>query len=1128
MKRENLFNDGWQFAKTALTGRQPETGWQPVEIPHDWLIWDTENLYQDGIGWYKKEFSLSPEQLEGCLYLRFDGVYMDSTVYINGETAFEWKYGYSTFTFDCSAWTQAGRNEILVRVVHQAPNSRWYSGAGIYRNVWMLACPKVHVVPDGVYITPVLEGGGWRVEVEAELSQPCRDVSIRHRVLNQEGRAEAQAEGGLQQTLTVQEPCLWDMENPVLYTLETCVEVPGQPEQTIYTNFGFRSIRFEPDTGFWLNGRRLKLLGVCQHHDLGCLGAAITTDGLRRQMQLLQSMGANSIRTAHNMPAPELMQLADEMGMLVVSEAFDIWEKSKNEFDYARFFPEWWAKDVDSWVRRDRNHPSLIMWSLGNEILDTHTDGRGLELTRMLCERVRRQDPKQHAPVTLGSNYMFGENAQQCADYVKIAGYNYSEKLYALHHAAHPDWVIYGSETGSVVQSRGIYHFPLRQPLLAEEDLQCSALGNSATSWGASSTETCILADFEADFSAGQFIWTGTDYIGEPTPYHTKSSYFGQIDTAGFPKDSFYIFKAGWTDWRKEPFVHIFPYWDFSPGQPIDVRVCSNAPEVELFFNGASQGRVRLGREQDRLIADYNLPYQPGSLTAKAYSPEGAVLAECKKLSFGNASRLVLNCWQHSLPADGKSLAFVTVTAVDDKGVAVENATNRVRVKVQGAGRLMGLDNGDSADFEQYKTVSRRLFSGKLLAVIGSGYTPGQILVRAESLGLQGAELSIQALPSGRKPGMPEFLLSVPGEGPVPHEVPARKIELVCKTGFALTEQCPEAVIEAVVHPAEADPQQLEWMVTDAAGIPSYIARVEPGQGQVRLTAFGDGEIWVKCQSKNGRGFYSLASQLCFTASGLGKRNINPYEFVSAGLYTDTDAELTNGNEKGIATPRETKSYVGFQNLDFGAFGADSVTLPVFSLTKDPFPIEIWEGVPDKEGAALLCEAQYTSGSIWNTYQQETYTLPRRLAGIKTVSFVFRQKVHLKGFVFHPADKAFQKLFAAENDGLYGDSFEVKGNSVEKIGNNVTILFSGMDYSARLPKAIEICGRTPLGSQPLRIQFAPESGGEQLEQTVEFQGSAEENRQSFSLEGRLSNGVYRVEFVFLPGSQFDFRWFQFL
>ncbi|MDE6128886.1 MAG: glycoside hydrolase family 2, partial [Lachnospiraceae bacterium] len=435
-------------------------------------------------------------------------------------------------------YLQAGDNVIMVRVDHHEPNSRWYSGAGIYRNVWLKTVPAVHFASDGIYVAVKRQEEDFLVEIEAELAGFAMRTGmavenggaaqeagssavarIRHGgKLITEGRITKEADSILLKgVILVEKPKLWDAENPNLYELELELD-NGDVEKTV---FGFREFVFSPEKGFLANGKQVKLHGVCEHHDLGSLGAAFNKAAMRRKLVTLKKMGVNAIRTSHNMPAPEFMELADEMGFYVDSEAFDMWEESKTEYDYARFFPEWAAKDVASWIRRDRNHPSVIMWSIGNEIHDTNV-ARGLEVTKMLTGYVKEHDPKGNAMVTIGSNYMPWEGAQNCADVVKLAGYNYLERYYDEHHEAHPDWMIYGSETSSAVQSRGVYHFPLSQSILTEDDEQCSSIGNSRPSWAGKSVEFCIYMDRAREFAAGQFLWTGHDYIGEPTPYHTK------------------------------------------------------------------------------------------------------------------------------------------------------------------------------------------------------------------------------------------------------------------------------------------------------------------------------------------------------------------------------------------------------------------------------------------------------------------------------------------------------------------------------------------------------------------------------------------------------------------------------
>ncbi|GGF81094.1 hypothetical protein GCM10010912_27750 [Paenibacillus albidus] len=1154
--KKRKYNGDWQFSKQPLHSRlelvASSPDWIPVTLPHDWLIYDTRNLYENGEGWYRHTLTLDEVPPHSRLSLRFEGVYMNSTLYVNGQMAGEWKYGYSTFEFDITPYLKVGENAIYMRVIHEAPNSRWYSGAGIYRSVWLNTYPETHLVPDGIYIVARNTADDfWTVNVETELRigllYPASGLSLRHSILDAEGTVIAQekcsvsAENNGQTaqvhaSLQAERPLLWDIGSPHLYKLRTELLYEDQVIDEELQVFGFRTFELDSQTGFSLNGRHLKIYGVCQHHDLGCLGAAVNKAALRRQFLLLQEMGVNAIRTAHNMPAVELMELADELGVLIVSEAFDMWERSKTTYDYARFFPEWWKRDIASWVRRDRNHPSLLMWSIGNEIYDTHADARGQEITRELQEEVLAHDPRGNAFVTIGSNYMPWENAQKCADLVKVAGYNYAEKYYDLHHLEHPDWIIYGSETCSTVQSRGIYHFPLAQSVLADDDEQCSSLGNSSTSWGAKSTEHCIIADRDAAYSLGQFLWTGFDYIGEPTPYFTKNSHFGQLDTAGFPKDSYYIYQSAWTDYRTRPMVHIFPYWDFSEGQLIDVRVCSNAPRIELFWNEISQGSFDIDHlNGQKLLGEWQLPYAPGVLHAVAYDEEGNVIATDRISSFGDAASLVLTPDKRELSADGSDLIFVTITTVDEEGRTVENANNRVQVTVEGAGRLVGLDNGDSTDYEAYKGVSRRLFSGKLLAVIASTLEAGPIVLRCTSPGLAAGELSLEAvaLPSERYTGDELVLyadcpLEAGGAAEVTSsapdmEIPVRKLEIICPQGNTLTADQRSLPVRVKLHPSNATCQEVQWRVTNAAGIDANEATLVAGGHEAVITGLGDGEVYVRCGTRSGAEGIRLYSQMEFKLSGLGKSALNPYEFISAGNHSRASRNLTNGNERGVATEREGESLIAFERIDFGDYGADEILLPIFSLDSESFPIEIWEGIPGEAGALLLSTVTYQKPSKWNVYQEEIYKLPKRLTGMTSLSFVLRRKIHLKGFQFLQKHKAYERLGALDNSRIYGDSFSVAENAIEGIGNNVSLVFAGMDFGDQECSRLVINGRSPLENNTLHLLFSGPQG--ESKQLIEFAGTGSYTAREFTLEP--VSGKQTVTFLFLPGSQFDLQWFQF-
>jgi beta-galactosidase len=1049
-------NDGWRFAKTKPGESEPER-FVPVTLPHDWLIGDTGNLYESGTGWYERELDASFLKDGQRLILRFDGVQTESTLYVNGREAGRWKYGYTAFEHDITGFLRMdGPERLLLKVEYVSPCSRWYTGAGMYRDVSLKMKNACRFVSDGIYVTTYYRDGRWEYEVDAEVATDGRPYDLRHTLLG--------AENGI-------EP--WSPDRPRLYTLRSELVVDGKVEDTEETRFGFRTVEFTPDRGFFLNGRRLRLNGVCLHHDLGALGAAVHRGAIRRQFTLLKTMGVNALRTAHNPPSKIFMELADEMGFLVMSELLDMWKRPKTPYDYARFFDEWVEKDAAAWIRRDRNHPSVILWSVGNEILDTHIDPEDGERTlRRLMALVRKHDPKGHAPVTFCSNYMPWEGTQRCADVIKIVGYNYAEKLYRPHHEEHPDWVIYGGETCSTVQSRGVYHFPLARSILADDDLQCSALGNSSTSWGAKSVEDCIIADRETSFSLGQFVWAGQDYIGEPTPYHTKSSYLGHIDTAGFPKDSYFLFQAAWTDHRTAPMVHLFPYWDFSPGQMIDVRVCSNAPRVELFLNGENLGAAEL---TGRFVADWRVPYRSGALRAVAYNERGETIAETERRSFGDAERLVLE----REVFDG--LTFVTITAVDRDANPVENANRRVRVSVRG-GELLGLDNGDPTDYDQYITDNRRLFAGKLLAIVK---------------------------PHGDEP-------PVVTAGFDERDIPVRKIELAAH-GYTFT---------ARIFPPEATYRDLYWRLTDSAGIDSPLGTLtvaEDGKSAV-VTPKGDGTLYVRCGVKNGRDHIALFSQLELEISGKGRPFLDPYSFVAGGLYNRSNAELTNGNERGVATLRDGESHVGFADLDFGSYGSDELVLPLFPLSGEPFEFEIWEGMPE-EGGERLTTVAWDKGSIWNTYREIVCRLPRRLRGVTTLCFVFRQKVHIKGFRFTKYVKAFRKLRASEADHIYGDSFTITPEAVERIGNNVSIVFEEMKFGQTGTAAVELCWRSDLPKNSIRIAFAGKDDEQQ--RTVEVERAKSWSSAVFPLGGRITEDR-TVSLIFLPGCSLDLAWVRFL
>ncbi len=1154
MTKKTLFLNGWYFTKQPLGStlediKERKEAFQAVNLPHDWLIYQGKELYEDSTGWYRKVFSCEKQQ-DYRYEIYFEGVYMDTTVYLNGQVLGQWKYGYSSFFFDMTPLLQEGDNELLVRVNYQAPNSRWYSGAGIYRNVYLRKQPKFHFITDSLYITPVKKSEDmWQVEVSAELSQESLNQEnsiLMVQILDREGTEVSKAELPFEKAVNqadgivtaqimtqVSNPELWNLEEPYLYHCRLVLKDENKVLDETKERLGFRIFTFDTDKGFFLNGVHVKLNGVCEHHDFGALGAVFNKEAMRRKLEILRKMGVNSIRSTHNMPAIGLLELADEMGFLIIDEAFDMWERPKTTYDYARFFPQWYRKDVRSWVRRDRNHPCILFWSIGNEIYDTHADARGQELTRSLMEETRKHDPAYHAQITIGSNYMPWENAQKCADIVKYAGYNYGEKYYDQHHREHPDWFMYGSETASTVQSRGVYHFPYKQSVLADEDEQCSALGNSTTSWGAKSSEMCILTERDREFSMGQFLWTGFDYIGEPTPYHTRNSYFGQIDTAGFEKDSFFLYRGAWTDAKKAPFVHVFPYWNFNPGQLVDVRVASNGAFVELLLNDRSIGEYQIDHEKGTVLTgNWQVPYEPGELTAIAYDENHQEIARESRHSYGEPVKLVMELYQpeKEFTAGNYDLAYVTISAVDAQGYPVEDANQYVEVSVKGAGWLTGLDNGDSTDTDEYKGYCRRMFNGKLLAIVAIGEHKGSIQVKAAAGGLQPAELTIVVSKEISIEGtsfIPEVFANKSGK-----DAPAwvRRIELTANDGNVFSPDKKQLSVTARIEPQEAmnwiKPEDLIWKTVNDAGIESPLAKVTDVSGfTAKVEAYGDGQFRLRCMTRNGTDIVKVISQLEFQAQGLGEANLNPYGFIAGGMYTYAEGDVGNGNEHGVSTARDGRTVVGFDHVDFGSFGSDQITLPVFELGGEECPIEIWEGIPGKPDSEMLARVVYHKPSIWNVYQEESYKLNRRIKGVTQISFVLHQKIHLKGFSFAPLQKAYEKLYASENDAVYGDTFTVAGREVTGIGNNVTLEYHDMDFGEEGCKSVTICGRTHNDKDAIHISF--QEGGQETRQLVEIAGTADGEYQQLTFPLQCVKGSKTVRFIFMPGSNFDFSWVQF-
>ena len=1113
-----LINDGWSFVKLpsgSLPSDAEKAGFTPVDLPHDWLIWQEDDLHQSADAWYRRTIEL-PDDHDPVIFIRFDGIYMDCDVFLNGQILCSHPYGYTAFDVPLTGKIRKGKNQLTVHIRHQSPNSRWYSGSGIFRDAFLILLPEEHIIQDSLYLSEKQTEGNWELIVSVNIAGNTEQRFFCV-VSDREGKKICETEGccsdgTAKASLMIPSGRAWSPEDPYLYQLDLNY---GTQHETC--RIGLRSVLLDPDRGLILNGNQIKLKGVCLHHDLGALGAAFHSKAARRQLNLMKEMGANAVRTSHNPPASAFLDLCDEMGLLVVDEAFDMWERPKTEYDYARFFSKWFKKDVASWICRDRRHPCVIMWSIGNEIYDIHADEKDREITQMLCNEVRIHDPLRHAFTTFGCNYMPWEGGQRCAEIVDAVGYNYGEKLYENHHRSHPNWIIYGSETASVLSSRGIYHFPIEQSIMSEADEQCSALGNSNTSWGAESLATILIDDEKQTFSMGQFIWSGIDYIGEPTPYHTRSCYFGQADTACFPKDSYYLFQSYW---KEEKIIHIGVSWDWNPGQMIDIPVITNCKEAELFLNGKSLGRKKTVRhDPERCIPVWKTSFVPGEIHAVGYDKTGNPICEDKRLTPGETDHLVLACEDPYLLSDGWDIVFVTVSAADQSGNPVENARDRVRINVTGGGRLIGTDNGDSTDPDSYKSDCRRLFSGKLLLIIASNGKPEDVSICVSRINGKAERMTVSVRKTILKPGV-SFIQHAVSKS-VGKKIHARKILIEPLDSAQLSAEMPECRFRCKVLPENATGYEIKWQVTNAAGIESPYVRLTEKNGIVKVRACGDGSYFLRALCIEDQRC-SFISQIEFSASGMGSPSLDPYAYISAGLYDYHEGDIGTGNEKGIAFSREGKSMIGFSCVDFGKTGSDTITVDIFALNGDEYDIEL-SAVSSGGEKRRISMLHYQKPSIWNVYQPETWRLPERLTGIQSLFFTLNDKIHMKGFTFEKQRNAFIWHSAGSADSIYGDSFSREGDAVNRIGNNVTLIWKDMDFGSDGDYLLEIEGRTQLPVNTVSIRIANSHGNETLS-IAEFKGQLH-GVQKFRV--RAPEGNCTVSFVFLPGSSFDFDGFRF-
>ena len=774
-----LFTQDWRFHLGDVPNGQ-DTGlddaqWRQLDLPHDWSIEGefSENApsgtgggaLPGGLAWYRKTFTMPLTSKGKLVFVEFDGVYRNSEVWINGHYLGKRPYGYISFAYDLTPHLiyGGGPNVIAVKVDNsQQPNSRWYSGSGIYRNVWLTTLDPVHVEQWGTYVTtPAVNAQSATVVIKTKVSNGSNSgapVNLTTIIQDANGRVVARsvanevaakgAHAEVSQTLKVLSPSLWSDEHPYVYKVVSQLQQAGRVVDRYETPLGIRSFRFDVNKGFFLNGKSVKIRGVCNHHDLGSLGAAVNTRAIERQLEMLKEMGVNGIRTSHNPPAPELLELADKMGFIVMDEAFDMWKIAKTKFDYHLDWDEWHKRDLEDMVLRDRNHPSIFIWSIGNEVMEQwNNNPTGGTIAKELGAIVRNLDPTR--PITSATNGVSRDNKVIMEGGLDLVGTNYAQAKLPEFAKMFPGRPIIGAETTSALGTRGTYNLPsdkiLRWPRKWDEvlkegnpDFTCSAYDNSSAPWGSTHEETWKLVK-KHDFFSGMYIWTGWDYIGEPTPYPwpAVSSYFGIIDLAGFPKDVYYMYQSEWTN---QQVLHLFPHWNWKPGQEVDLVTYFNADEVELFLNGRSLGTKR--KQGDDVLVFWRVPFEPGVVKAVSRK-NGQVVLTREVRTAEEPARIVLDPDRRKIKADGTDLSCVTVTVVDRNGTVVPTADNLIKFKVVGDGTIAGVDNGYQASHESFKGKQRKAFHGMALVILQAKQKPGRIYLEATADNLQAASVVI-------------------------------------------------------------------------------------------------------------------------------------------------------------------------------------------------------------------------------------------------------------------------------------------------------------------------------------------------------------------------------------------------
>jgi beta-galactosidase len=787
--RQRLLIDlNWKFIQSDVNGAQEpkfnDSNWRTLSLPHDWSI---EGEFREdaitkgpggylptGIGWYRKHLNLSSTGKDHQYWIEFDGVYMNSDVWINGQHLGKHPYGYTSFYYDLTPYIKKGENIIAVRVDNSVqPNSRWYSGSGIYRHVWLNIAGPVHIAQWGTYITtPEINSSSATVSVRTSIEnnfKVAKNIILKSVVLNESGKEMASLETpvslssgktDVEQTISIPSPELWSVDTPVLYTLRSLILEGTKLNDDLNTTFGIRKIEYDKDMGFLLNGKHIKMNGVCLHHDAGCLGSAVPEKAWARRLTLLKDMGCNAIRTSHNPPAPEFLDLCDRMGFLVMDEIFDEWVEKKGQvgFSYHIYFEEWWKTDLLSMIYRDRNHPSVVIWSAGNEVPDQVVEN-GSDVMRKLVETFHKEDPTR--PVTQANDRIAAGDGPAKLPFLElqdIVGYNYVDRwnerrelYYSVDRHDHPDWKMIGTENVSVGGLRGQYSIAT--------DLTDKRPGRSRD-YRLAMIEAEQLWKFTSvhDYVIGDFMWTGIDYLGE-AGWPSKSSSSGVIDLCGFPKDGYYFYQSQWT---KKPMVHLFPHWNWTghEGQVISVIVYTNCDTAELFLNGKSFGsksyvfpqqghskswngyvRPYVAPSTSDLHLSWDVPYEPGILKVVGKKGGKSISEEVRSTSKPSSIRLSVD--RTEINADARDIANVKAEIVDENGLVVPDAINLIEFKVEGEGVLIGTDNGNPMDRTNMKSKQRNAYNGLALAVIQSTGKTGNIKITASSSGLKETVLHV-------------------------------------------------------------------------------------------------------------------------------------------------------------------------------------------------------------------------------------------------------------------------------------------------------------------------------------------------------------------------------------------------